>query len=145
MHEDEDAFVMVAGADNKAHKRKVTVGLTTPKVAEISSGLKAGDAVIVQGQQGFPTAPTSRRQMSLSSSVERYGLAIVTVTVLLAAAGLLSAFQLPSRHLSPADLSARRRHRTQRHAARAGDDADGHPADRAGDPRGARHPPRAVD
>ena len=31
LHEDEDAFVMVAGADNKAHKRKVTLGLTTPK------------------------------------------------------------------------------------------------------------------
>jgi len=54
LHEDEDAFVMVAGSDNKAHKQKVTVGLTTPKVVQISSGLKAGDAVIVQGQQGLP-------------------------------------------------------------------------------------------
>lgn len=54
IHEDEDAFVMVAGGDNKAHKRKVTIGLTTPKLAEITGGLKAGDAVIVQGQQGLP-------------------------------------------------------------------------------------------
>jgi RND family efflux transporter MFP subunit len=54
LHEDEDAFVMVAGADNKAHKRKVTLGLATPKMAEITAGLKAGDAVIVQGQQGLP-------------------------------------------------------------------------------------------
>jgi RND family efflux transporter MFP subunit len=54
LHEDEDAFVMVAGADNKAHKRKVTIGLTTPKVVEITGGLKAGEAVIVQGQQGLP-------------------------------------------------------------------------------------------
>jgi RND family efflux transporter MFP subunit len=54
IHEDEDAFVMVAGADNKAHKRKVTIGLTTPKLAEITGGLKAGDAIIVQGQQGLP-------------------------------------------------------------------------------------------
>jgi RND family efflux transporter MFP subunit len=54
LHEDEDAFVMVAGADNKAHKRKVTLGLTTAKVAEVTSGLKAGEEVIVQGQQGLP-------------------------------------------------------------------------------------------
>jgi RND family efflux transporter MFP subunit len=54
VHEDEDAFVMVAGADNKAHRRKVTLGLTTPKLVEITSGVKAGEAVIVQGQQGLP-------------------------------------------------------------------------------------------
>ena len=54
LREDEDSFVMVAGADNKAQKRKVTIGLTTPKRAEITSGLKPGEAVIVQGQQGLP-------------------------------------------------------------------------------------------
>jgi RND family efflux transporter MFP subunit len=54
LHEDEDAFVMVAGSDNKAHKRKVEIGLTTPREAEIADGLKAGDVVIVQGQQGLP-------------------------------------------------------------------------------------------
>jgi membrane fusion protein (multidrug efflux system) len=54
IHEDENTFVMVAGADNKAHKRKVTVGLTTPALAEITAGLKAGEAVIVQGQQELP-------------------------------------------------------------------------------------------
>ena len=54
LHEDEDAFVMVAGSDNKAHKRRVEIGLTTPAEAEIRSGLKAGDAVVVQGQQGLP-------------------------------------------------------------------------------------------
>jgi len=54
LHEDEDAFVMVAGSDNKAHKRKVTLGITTAKLAEVTSGLKAGEAVIVQGQQGLP-------------------------------------------------------------------------------------------
>jgi RND family efflux transporter MFP subunit len=54
IHEDDKSFVMVAGADNKAHKREVTIGLTTPKQAEIAGGLKAGEAVIVQGQQGLP-------------------------------------------------------------------------------------------
>ncbi len=56
LHEDEDTVVMVAGTDNKAHKRKVTTGLSTAKEIEITAGLKAGDAVIVQGQQGLPDA-----------------------------------------------------------------------------------------
>jgi len=54
LHEDEATFVMVAGSDNKAHKRKVTTGLSTAKEVEITAGLQAGDAVIVQGQQGLP-------------------------------------------------------------------------------------------
>jgi multidrug efflux pump subunit AcrA (membrane-fusion protein) len=32
----------------------VTIGLSTPKQLEITSGLKPGDAVITQGQQGLP-------------------------------------------------------------------------------------------
>lgn len=58
IREDEDAFVMVAGTDHKAHKRKVTIGLTTPTQVEITGGLTAGDAVIVQGQQGLPDGAT---------------------------------------------------------------------------------------
>ena len=54
LHEGDEAFVMLAGADNKAHKQKVTVGLTTPKLAEITAGLEAGDKVIVEGQQELP-------------------------------------------------------------------------------------------
>ncbi len=54
LHEDEDSFVMLAGADKKAHKTKITVGLTTPKQVEVTAGLKAGDAVIVKGQQELP-------------------------------------------------------------------------------------------
>jgi len=53
LSEDEDTFVMVAAGD-KAQKRKVTVGLRTPKQVEITSGLKAGDLVIIKGQQGLP-------------------------------------------------------------------------------------------
>ena len=54
IHEDADAFVMVAGSDKKAHKRKISIGLTTPTLVEVTGGLKAGEAVIVQGQQGLP-------------------------------------------------------------------------------------------
>ncbi len=54
LHEDEATYVMVAGDDKKAHRRNVTIGLTTPKQVEITGGLKPGDAVITQGQQGLP-------------------------------------------------------------------------------------------
>jgi len=54
LHEDENAFVMLAGGDKKAHKRQVTLGLATPKQVEVTGGLKAGDAVIVTGPQELP-------------------------------------------------------------------------------------------
>lgn len=49
-----DLFVMVAGEDNKAHRHPVAVGLSTRTKAEITSGIKAGDRVIVRGQDGLP-------------------------------------------------------------------------------------------
>jgi multidrug efflux pump subunit AcrA (membrane-fusion protein) len=54
LHEDDKTYVMVAGADKKAHRRNVELGLTTPKRAEVTKGLAAGDTVVVQGQQGLP-------------------------------------------------------------------------------------------
>jgi len=57
----DDVFVMVAGDDGKAHKRAVSIGLATPALSVVTAGLKAGDAVIVQGQQELPdNAPIAR-------------------------------------------------------------------------------------
>jgi RND family efflux transporter MFP subunit len=52
--EDGELFVMVAGADNKAHKFPVAVGLVTKTAVQVTSGIKAGDKVIVRGQDGLP-------------------------------------------------------------------------------------------
>jgi RND family efflux transporter MFP subunit len=54
LHEDKGAYVMLAGSDNKAHKRTVSIGLSTPKSIEVVRGVQPGDAVIVQGHQGLP-------------------------------------------------------------------------------------------
>jgi membrane fusion protein (multidrug efflux system) len=54
IREDDKAYVMIAGADNKAHRRQVTLGLATPSEVEILGGLTAGDAIIIQGHQGLP-------------------------------------------------------------------------------------------
>jgi RND family efflux transporter MFP subunit len=52
--EEGEVFVMVAGADNKAHKLPIAIGLRTRTEVEATSGLKAGDKVIVRGQEGLP-------------------------------------------------------------------------------------------
>ena len=54
LHDDEGAFVMIAGRDSKAHRRKVEVGMTTPTLAELTGGVKAGEAVIITGQHALP-------------------------------------------------------------------------------------------
>ena len=50
----DDTFVFVAGEDNKAHKTAITLGVQTHDLAEIKSGLKAGDRVITKGQADLP-------------------------------------------------------------------------------------------
>lgn len=54
VHGEGESFVMVAGDDHKAHKYPVAIGLAAGTLVEITSGLKAGDRVIVRGQGGLP-------------------------------------------------------------------------------------------
>jgi len=51
----DEVFVMVAGEDDdKAHKTPVTLGLVSGGNTQVKSGLKAGNLVIVRGQDGLP-------------------------------------------------------------------------------------------
>lgn len=50
---DGTAFVMVVGAGNKAERRKVTADRTYGTNSVVTSGLKKGDKVIVQGLNGL--------------------------------------------------------------------------------------------
>jgi membrane fusion protein, multidrug efflux system len=54
-------YVYVLGADNKAEQRRIKLGQSTSTVAAVTSGLKAGEKVIVEGLQkvrvGQPVAP----------------------------------------------------------------------------------------
>jgi RND family efflux transporter MFP subunit len=54
LHEEEQAFVMIAGTDNKAHKKAVVTGLDSNGRVEIVSGVTAGELVIIQGQNELP-------------------------------------------------------------------------------------------
>ena len=50
-----EVFVMVAGQDDdKAHKTPVTLGPEAGGRVQVRSGVKAGDLVIVRGQDGLP-------------------------------------------------------------------------------------------
>ncbi|MGF7152707.1 efflux RND transporter periplasmic adaptor subunit [Novosphingobium gossypii] len=50
---DGSAFVMLVGPDNKAQRRKVSADRTYKEYAVVTSGLKRGEKVIVQGLNGL--------------------------------------------------------------------------------------------
>jgi RND family efflux transporter MFP subunit len=52
------SIVMTIGADSKAHRNEVEVGVVNPEVAEIKKGLKPNDRVIIRGQAGLPDGAT---------------------------------------------------------------------------------------
>lgn len=54
VREDEEASVFVVGADRKAHKKKVVLGIVAGEDAEIRSGVTAKEKVIVKGQEELP-------------------------------------------------------------------------------------------
>lgn len=49
-----EAYVMVAGADGKAHRKSVVVGLVAHERTQIVSGLTAGENVILAGAEAIP-------------------------------------------------------------------------------------------
>jgi macrolide-specific efflux system membrane fusion protein len=61
--------VKVLGADGKAVDRKVTVGLNNNVKAQILSGLKAGEAVVVGDSFGKKATPGGSQDSGGSASV----------------------------------------------------------------------------
>jgi RND family efflux transporter MFP subunit len=53
-----EATAVFVAADGKAHRRAVQTGLTDGVHVEIASGVKAGEAVIIDGQAGLPDNAT---------------------------------------------------------------------------------------
>jgi len=51
-------YVFVVDSQKKAHRRPVTVGVVAQGQAEILSGVKAGDSVVVRGQTALPDGAT---------------------------------------------------------------------------------------
>src|SRR5258708_14791327 len=47
-------YVMLAGSDNKAHQKKVQIGIRNKESAQIIGGISAGDPVITSGGYALP-------------------------------------------------------------------------------------------
>jgi len=56
------AVVMVVGADNVAHQHNVTIGVRTEDLAQIVSGVSAGDRVVTGGGVGLTDGAKVRIQ-----------------------------------------------------------------------------------
>src|SRR6185503_17553570 len=54
VQEGPESFVFTVDAQKKAHRRKVEVGVVAAGQAEILSGVKAGEPVVVRGQTTLP-------------------------------------------------------------------------------------------
>jgi RND family efflux transporter MFP subunit len=54
VREDGTSAVFVVRSDRRAHRQEITVGLSSDAGVEVTSGLQAGDRVIVNGQNGLP-------------------------------------------------------------------------------------------
>jgi len=54
-------YVYVVDGENKAERRPIVLGQSTPTIANVAKGLKAGEKVVVEGIQrvrpGQPVAP----------------------------------------------------------------------------------------
>ena len=73
-------YVFVLGGDNKAEQRRIKLGQSTSTVASVTSGLSAGEKVIVEGLQrvrpGETVAPgpaSALIQSSMNSSADETG------------------------------------------------------------------------
>lgn len=58
VREENKTALFVVGADNKAHRRDVVVGLTSGDETQIVSGLREGERVVVKGQDELPDGAT---------------------------------------------------------------------------------------
>ena len=51
---DDAYYVLLAGADQKAHQKIVELGVKTPDLSQVASGVNAGDLVITSGGYAVP-------------------------------------------------------------------------------------------
>jgi RND family efflux transporter MFP subunit len=53
-NEEAGDYVLLAGSDNKAHQKKVQIGIRNKESAQIVGGINAGDPVITSGGYALP-------------------------------------------------------------------------------------------
>src|SRR4029453_18563662 len=76
VREENKTAVFVLSSDNKAHRRGVVVGLVSAEEAQIVSGLREGEKVVVKGQDELPDGATvtiEEAEESEPASAEKRG------------------------------------------------------------------------
>src|SRR6185369_17423712 len=58
VREEDEVSVYVVGPDQKAHKKKVVLGIANPHEAEVRSGVLVSQKVVVKGQEDLPDGAT---------------------------------------------------------------------------------------
>lgn len=58
VRDENETTVFVVGSDGKAHRREVVIGLVSAEEAQIVSGLREGEKVVVEGQDELPDGAT---------------------------------------------------------------------------------------
>jgi RND family efflux transporter MFP subunit len=71
VHEEDETSVFVVGADQKAHKKKVMVGIEAGEDAEVRSGVVASEKVITKGQEELPDGATVTVQTAAPEHEEK--------------------------------------------------------------------------
>jgi hypothetical protein len=71
VHGDEETSVFVVGVDQKAHKKKVVVGIEAGEDAEVRSGVVASEKVITKGQEELPDGATVTVQTAAPEHEEK--------------------------------------------------------------------------
>jgi len=68
-------FVMLAGADKKAHLTKVKIGIKTKELAQIESGVKENDSIITVGGYALPDGTQIKIEATPAPEPEKGGAA----------------------------------------------------------------------
>jgi multidrug efflux pump subunit AcrA (membrane-fusion protein) len=66
-----DDYVLLAGADKKAHLAKVKIGIRNKELAEIQSGIKENDSVITAGGYALPDGTQIKIEAAASAEGEK--------------------------------------------------------------------------
>ena len=97
----------------------MTLGASANGMTEVKSGVKAGNLVIVHGQEGLPDEAGITVKMNPARVARGNSRAVLLLTLLAPGAGAIASVVAAEQHLSAAAVPARRRHRARRHDAGA--------------------------
>ena len=65
-------YVLVAGSDKKAHQKVIQLGVKNTELTQVTSGINAGDPVIVSGGYGVPDGTAIESEKPAAKEEEKH-------------------------------------------------------------------------